>query len=97
MSSLSTLAVMVHVMQLYVKQKKDNSKYFHAAIAIKWINLLMIPITLIIYQWFPLLVTKKIHFYTFITIQITGILIKKVCHLAYEQHIRKKLALTFTL
>jgi len=74
-SSLSTLALMIYVMQLYVKQKKDNSKYFYAAIVSKWLNVLMIPITLIIYQWFPFLVTKKIHFYIFITVQITGILI----------------------
>jgi signal transduction histidine kinase len=74
-SGLSTLALMIHVMQLYVKQKKDNSKYFYAAIVSKWLNVLMIPITLIIYQWFPFLVTKKIHFYIFITVQITGILI----------------------
>lgn len=92
-SSLSTLAVMVHVMQLYVKQKKDNSKYFHAAMVIKWINLLMIPVTLIIYQWFPLLVTKKIHFYTFITIQICGILI--ILFSTLEKTIQKYKPATF--
>ena len=30
-------------------------------------------------------------------LEIVGILIKKICHLAYEPDIRKKLALTFAL
>ena len=30
-------------------------------------------------------------------LEIVGILIKKVCHLAYEQDLRKKLAATFAL
>ncbi len=74
-SSLSTLALMIHVMKLFVKQKQDNSKFHRAAIAIKWFNLLMIPLTLIIYFRYPLLTLKRWHFYSFIAIQITGILI----------------------
>ena len=92
-SSLSTLALMIHVMQLFVKQKKDNSKYFHAAIVIKWLNVMVIPITIIIYQWFPFLITKKIHFYTFITIQITGILI--ILFSTLEKTIQKYKPATF--
>ena len=30
-------------------------------------------------------------------LEIVGILIKKICHVAYESDIRKKLALTFAL
>ena len=30
-------------------------------------------------------------------LEIVGILIRKVCHLAYEQDLRKKLAVTFAL
>ena len=74
-SGLSTLALMIHVMQLFVKQKKDNSRFYHAAIVIKWLNVAMIPITLMIYDHFPFLLTKKIHFYCFISFQIIGILI----------------------
>ncbi len=33
----------------------------------------------------------------FSSLEIVGILIKKVCHLAYEQDLRKKLAVTFAL
>ena len=33
----------------------------------------------------------------FSNLEIVGILIKKVCHLAYEQDLRKKLAVTFAL
>jgi signal transduction histidine kinase len=63
---------MIHVMQLFVKQKKDNSKFYIAANILKWINVFLIPTTLIIYQQFPSVATKKIHFYFFIFIQMTG-------------------------
>jgi hypothetical protein len=33
----------------------------------------------------------------FSNLEIVGILIKKICHLAYEQDLRKKLAVTFAL
>jgi hypothetical protein len=33
----------------------------------------------------------------FSRLEIVGILIRKVCHLAYEQDLRKKLAVTFAL
>ena len=33
----------------------------------------------------------------FSNLEIVGILIKKICHLAYEQDLRKKLAITFAL
>jgi hypothetical protein len=33
----------------------------------------------------------------FANLEIVGILIKKICHLAYEQDLRKKLAVTFAL
>ena len=33
----------------------------------------------------------------FASLEIVGILIKKICHLAYEQDLRKKLAVTFAL
>jgi signal transduction histidine kinase len=74
-ASMATLAIMIHIMQLFCKQKKNNSRFYTISSIYKWVIFLMIPITLITYEFFPFLAVKKIHFYFFVVSQIGGLIL----------------------
>lgn len=78
-STMFILSVMIHVMQLFFKQKPDNSRFYHAANYYKWFIFMMIPITILIYGYFPDEHLKKIHFYTFIITQDFGLIFIIIC------------------
>lgn len=78
-STMFILSVMIHVMQLFFKQKPDNSRFYYVAVFYKWFIFLMIPITIVIYAYFPEEHLKKIHFYTFIFTQDFGLIFIIIC------------------
>lgn len=73
MASTVTLGMMVYVMQLYCNQKASNSRFFYAAEIFKISLFIMVPITLIVYAYFPTTTIKKIHFIFFLVQQLGGI------------------------
>jgi len=75
LGSISTLVLMMIVMQLYCKQSSENSKFYRILNINKWISISLFPITIIIYRYYPDVWIKPIHFWAFIISQITGLLL----------------------
>jgi len=70
-----TLSIMIFVMQLFCKQSISNSRFYTYSQFLKWTIAAFIPVTLMVYYWFPTLDFKKVHYYVHITLQYSGIMI----------------------
>lgn len=74
-ASSMTLGIMTYVMQLFCQQKPENSKFYYPTNIIRMVVFILIPITLMVYWFFPYYALKSILFYIFIGLQFAGILI----------------------
>jgi signal transduction histidine kinase len=70
-----TLSLMIFVMQLFCKQSNSNSRFYTYSQFLKWTIAAFIPVTLMVYHWFPTLDFKKVHYYVHIALQYSGIMI----------------------
>jgi signal transduction histidine kinase len=62
-------------MQLYCNQKPANSKFYTLTNIVKWALLVEIPLTIVVYCFFPSFRIKSIHYVVFISLQLLGIFI----------------------
>ena len=69
------LALMIYIMQLFCYQQSFNSRFFHATNITKWTVVLFIPLTFIVYRYFPFFYVKRAHFIIFIVLQSAGMLL----------------------
>lgn len=72
-SSSITLSLMMLVMQLFCNQRPSNSRYYYWVNVIRYTILSGVPITFVVYYFFPWFEVKRIHFVVFISLQIVGI------------------------
>jgi signal transduction histidine kinase len=72
-ASTLSLAAMMQVMQLFCKQRPENSRFYFLVNYLKYLVLLTLPATWIIYSYFPELTLKKAHFQIFLAEQLFGI------------------------
>ncbi len=69
------LALLTYIMQIFCNQQASNSKFFRTTNALRWMAIIFIPVTFIIYQYYPLFFLKRIHFIFFIIMQTVGVFI----------------------
>lgn len=74
-ASSVALGMMIFVMQLFCNQREGGSRFFFTANVFKYLAFLTIPLTCIIYIYYPGPGLKKIHFIFFMLIQSGGTLI----------------------
>jgi signal transduction histidine kinase len=74
-ASSVALGMMIFVMQLFCNQREGGSRFLFTANVFKYLAFLTIPVTCIIYIYFPGPGLKKIHFIFFMLIQSGGTLI----------------------
>ncbi len=75
LASITTLVLMISVMQRYCRQTRNNSRFFHLLNTTKWFSFILFPITLILYRYYPMPELKPFHFWAFLISQILGILL----------------------
>lgn len=74
-ASSVALGMMIFVMQLFCNQREGGSRFLFTANVFKYLSFVAIPLTFIIYIYFPGAGLKKIHFIFFMLIQTGGTLI----------------------
>lgn len=74
-ASSVALGMMIFVMQLFCNQREGGSRFLFTANVFKYLAFLTIPLTCIIYIYFPGPGLKKMHFIFFMLIQSGGTLI----------------------
>jgi signal transduction histidine kinase len=74
-ASCLSLSIMIYVMQLFCNQQPNNSRFFYIAEVLKYLTLLTVPLTFVVYFYLPSLEAKRFHFILFMLEQCLGILI----------------------
>ena len=69
------LALLTYIMQLYCNQQASNSRFYLATNILRWSTILFIPFTIIIYQYYPFYLLKRIHFILFMIEQTGGVVL----------------------